>query len=247
MRLAQLSDAAGLPPATVKWYLRIGLVPRGEATARNQARYGPRHVHRLRLVRALLEIGGLSVADARRVLAALDDPACPLAAVVAVAHTALSGRPGGAAPRGRDSASDLVDDYLTTRGWAAVAAQGPRDRLADVLATMAALRQAEGGAAATPPASRAQEVAALLDPYADAADTLAAAEIAGLGGGLPREAAVERAVLGTVLMERAFTALRHLAQEHHMAAQVSSTSPGTARSVSVKPRSRKPASGLQGN
>src|SRR5690606_42064817 len=71
MRMAELSRESGVPVATIKYYLREGLLHPGERTSPNQARYDGTHIQRLRLVRALLDIGGLSVTTAKDGLAAL--------------------------------------------------------------------------------------------------------------------------------------------------------------------------------
>lgn len=74
MRVSRLSELTGIPVPTIKFYIRDGLVPKGTATARNQAIYGQEHVDRLRLIRALTGIGRLSLeTSARDVLAAIDD------------------------------------------------------------------------------------------------------------------------------------------------------------------------------
>ncbi|MET1074743.1 MAG: MerR family transcriptional regulator, partial [Umezawaea sp.] len=52
MRMAELSAESGVPVATIKYYLREGLVPAGELTSPNQAQYQARHLQRLKLVRA---------------------------------------------------------------------------------------------------------------------------------------------------------------------------------------------------
>src|ERR1700716_801088 len=44
MRMAELSAESGVPVATIKYYLREGLLPPGERTSRNQARYDDVHV-----------------------------------------------------------------------------------------------------------------------------------------------------------------------------------------------------------
>src|SRR5918996_2993811 len=73
VRMSELSRAAEVPVATVKYYQREGLLPPGDATGPNQADYGAGHVRRLRLIRILREVGGLGVAQVRAVLAAMDD------------------------------------------------------------------------------------------------------------------------------------------------------------------------------
>jgi DNA-binding transcriptional MerR regulator len=209
--MAALSRTTGIPTATIKWYLREGLLPRGDTTKPNQAEYGELHVHRLRLVRALTEVGGLPVAEVRAVTAALDDPSVELAAVLKVAHGALSH--GAVAAAGPEAAA--VDALLVRRGWNVNEGSPARDDLAGVISTLAGL--VDAGPDGT-------EVAiGLLEPYADAVEGLAAMEIAGLPVQEGRDAVVERVVVGTVLLERAMGALRRLAQEHAFA-QVTATS-----------------------
>jgi DNA-binding transcriptional MerR regulator len=74
MRVSELSDRSGVPLSTIKFYIREGLLPRGESTASNQARYAKTHLERLALIRALREVCGLGIDAVRRVLTALDDP-----------------------------------------------------------------------------------------------------------------------------------------------------------------------------
>ncbi|BCJ69537.1 hypothetical protein Prubr_65580 [Polymorphospora rubra] len=61
----------------MKYYQREGLLPEGVRSAPNQVDYGDAHVHRVRLIRALLETGGLSVAATKEVIAALDAEDAP--------------------------------------------------------------------------------------------------------------------------------------------------------------------------
>src|SRR5919197_5194181 len=78
MRIAELSRQTGVPVATIKYYLREGLLPAGEATGPNQAQYGEEHVRRLRLIRALVTVGGVSIASVGAVLEAIDAVDRPL-------------------------------------------------------------------------------------------------------------------------------------------------------------------------
>ncbi|MFD4901184.1 MerR family transcriptional regulator [Streptomyces sp. ADI93-02] len=73
MRLSELSERSGVPLATVKYYLRERLLPAGTRISATQADYDEDHLRRLRLVRALLQVGRLPVATAREVLAHIDD------------------------------------------------------------------------------------------------------------------------------------------------------------------------------
>ncbi len=73
MRLSELSERSGVKTATIKYYLREGLLPPGRRVSATQAEYDESHLRRLRLVRALLQVGRLPVATAREVLEHADD------------------------------------------------------------------------------------------------------------------------------------------------------------------------------
>src|SRR4030081_3166458 len=72
VRMAELSARTGVPIPTIKFYLREGLLPPGERTSPNQAQYGEEHARRLKLIRALVDVGGLSIVASRAVLGHLD-------------------------------------------------------------------------------------------------------------------------------------------------------------------------------
>lgn len=73
MRVSELVACTGVPLATVKYYLREGLLMPGEATSATQARYGEEHVRRLGLVKALAG-AGLPIPRIRKVLQLIDHP-----------------------------------------------------------------------------------------------------------------------------------------------------------------------------
>ena len=70
MRLAELSERSGVSTATIKYYLREGLLPPGRRVNATTAEYDEEHLRRLRLVRALIQVGRVPVATAREVLGA---------------------------------------------------------------------------------------------------------------------------------------------------------------------------------
>ena len=72
MRLAELTRRSGVPRSTIKFYIREGLLPAGDPQGRNQASYGPRHLERLELIRALREVAGLPLEVITRVAKQLD-------------------------------------------------------------------------------------------------------------------------------------------------------------------------------
>src|SRR5438105_27350 len=90
MRIGELSRRTGVPVATIKFYTREGLLPPGERTSPNQVAYADAHVRRLKLVRAMLEVGGLSVAAARDVLAEVDATERSLHGMLGAAQTAVT-------------------------------------------------------------------------------------------------------------------------------------------------------------
>jgi DNA-binding transcriptional MerR regulator len=215
VRISELSRASGVPLPTIKYYLREGLLPPGNPTAPNQADYGHAHLHRLRLVRALMEVGGLGVAAVRAVLDAIADERLPTGAVVAVAHRAL-GPPPDAGPVGEDVARARaeVDRFLTELGWRVSPDAPARRALADALAALWRLGRDVG--------------AEVFRPYAEVADELAASELATVPSAGPRAETVEQVVVGTVVFEAALAALRRLAQAHRAATHFpSSEMPGS--------------------
>ena len=120
MRMAELSRRSGVPTGTIKYYLREGLLPGGQATAPNQAEYDQQHLDRLSLIRALREAAGLPIATIARVFAAMDshrDDAPP--EYLSIAIGALS--EPLAVPEGRaeeyGQAEKQVADLLEMLGW----------------------------------------------------------------------------------------------------------------------------------
>lgn len=206
MRISELARRSGVPIPTIKYYLREGILPRGTRTAPNQAEYGDEHVHRLRLVKALTEVGGLSLEATRSVLAAADDPDMPIHEVFGVAHSRLRlSSPHPQQSKALEEARDEVDRYLARLGWRVKANAPPRQDLARALVVLRGLGWEIG--------------AEVFDPYARVANEIASWEIAQLPEDAPRARRIEGVVVGTVVFEVVLTALRRLAEEHHSAAR----------------------------
>ena len=115
MRISELARQSGLPVATIKFYLREGLLPPGAPISRTQAEYDDAHLERLRLIKALRDIADLSVATVGTVLAAVDDEEVPLLDLLGVTQTAVavSKVPASASQAGVELAARLLDDL----GW----------------------------------------------------------------------------------------------------------------------------------
>ena len=91
MRISELSSQTGIPIATIKFYLRENLLHDGFRTAATQAQYDESHVARLRLIRALLGPGGLSIAAAHRVIQAIEEPPESVYELLGIAARAVTG------------------------------------------------------------------------------------------------------------------------------------------------------------
>jgi len=68
LTIAELVQRTQVPPATVHYYLRQGLLPKPKQPAPNRFLYDERHVRALRLIRILRERRGLPLAMIRRIL-----------------------------------------------------------------------------------------------------------------------------------------------------------------------------------
>jgi DNA-binding transcriptional MerR regulator len=204
MRISDLSRESGVPIPTVKFYLREGLLPAGERTARNQAAYGAAHLRRLRLIRVLVDVGGLSLQAVRRVLAALERENAPLHEILAEAHAALPHDTQRTDPVLAPARVE-TDAWLVELGWKLGDGNPARDDLAAALVALRGLGWSVGPG--------------VFERYASHAMELAEAEIAYVAAAPRPETAIEATVIGTVVFERALVALRRLAQEHHSRAK----------------------------
>src|SRR5687768_10077798 len=90
MRIAELSRQSGVPVPTIKYYLREALLPPGELTSPNQASYGEAHLRRLRLIRALVDLGQVPIARVKEILEGLDSDSMTLHEQIGRAHRAIT-------------------------------------------------------------------------------------------------------------------------------------------------------------
>lgn len=200
--MAELSRASGVSIATIKYYLREGLVPPGERTSANQAEYSAAHVDRLRLIRVLREVGEMPVATIGRVLAAVGDATVPVHEMLGMAHHALGGAEGDAEPPSPEAIA-WVDAVLARAGWQVAADAPARLMLARAVGSL-------------PDLGRAVDLDVLAF-YADHADAIARWELEQTSSEPSREGRLRRVVAGIVVYEQVLVALRRLAQEHHSA------------------------------
>src|SRR5690242_6196114 len=179
MRISELSERSSTTVATLKYYLREGLVPAGESLGATRADYSEAHLQRVRLVRALID-AGVSVAESKRVVEALDSPPTSRHDLLGKAQYALP------ATHPDVPVSDEVRDLLDQLGWT-VSPDSP------------ALRSLTGAIAAARSAGVPLEPESLTG-YARATEDIAAVDVAAV----PRDdlaAALHRVVAGTVLVD----------------------------------------------
>ncbi|GAA1627469.1 MerR family transcriptional regulator [Nonomuraea maheshkhaliensis] len=206
MRISELSAKSGVAIPTIKYYLREGMLHQGEQTAATRAEYDETHLRRLRMIRAMLEVGRLSVASIKKVIESVEDESLPTHEMLGTAHYALS--PGVEPEPGEEweAARAQVDALVEELGWDVDPEAPPRGELAQTIIRM-----------------RQLGVSIDLGPYAEAARKLVAeVEMKTIPFDGPRDAAVEALVLGTVLYGRAFDALRRMAQESESARRLTS-------------------------
>ncbi|MFE2285193.1 MerR family transcriptional regulator [Streptomyces sp. NPDC059443] len=200
MRIGELARRTGVSVATVKYYTREGLLPPGEHRGANQVSYEASHVHRLKLIRAMLEVGGLSIAAARAVLTEVDSPRRTVHGMLGVAQSAVS-KPVAE----RDAEADWegaereVTELVRRHGWAVKPDNPGWKSLVQIVVTYRGLDRGD--------------LLTLLDEYAAVAGRLARAEVAVLAGVPGTDGKVEGVILGAVLGDAAMSALRRIAQE----------------------------------
>ncbi len=199
MRIGELSRRTGVSVPTIKYYLREGMVQPGVRTGPNQSQYAEIHVRRLRLIRVLMDIGGLSVAGARDVLASLDSPTSSVFEMLGKVQRALIERWQPRLAAATEVATREAADAVGRRGWR-IRASGPGMlALSGLLSTLRQLGD--------------EDFMTLLDAFAEAAERLAQAELEVVRRRPDVYSMAEAVVVGTILGDAILTSLRRLAEE----------------------------------
>jgi DNA-binding transcriptional MerR regulator len=211
MRMSELSKESGVPIATIKFYLREGLLAAGMPTARNQARYDDSHLSRLRLIRILTGIGQLSLASVREVLTAIDNKGLSVQGLCKVVNRALFTEqltPEETSDGG--STRTRVNEFVDGLGWLVEANDPGRGTLTHVLIALRKLG--------------CDVDVKVLEPYAEAAIDQATRE-AELVRADANGAAIDSTTLvaRTVLFEVAFVAMRRMAQDYYLSQRFAGT------------------------
>lgn len=194
MRISELSAETGVSVSTLKFYLRERLLDPGEAVSATQSNYTDAHVERVRLIRALTEIGGLSVAHCRDIVAALATTPNSFGDLLGVAHRALPA-PGVDQPE-----SEQVHRFIARLGWR-VDPESPARR-----SLSAAVQAAQEAGVPIPEDA--------VSAYAEASLAIARADVTALLQEPDLEHMLRTMAVGTVMNDAILSSLRRLAQEH---------------------------------
>ncbi|MBD0840038.1 MULTISPECIES: MerR family transcriptional regulator [unclassified Streptomyces] len=208
MRLAELSERSGVSTATIKYYLREGLLAPGRQINATTADYDEEHLRRLRLIRAMIQVGRVPVATVREVLGHVDDDSLPRAIRLGSAVWALPQVPE---PDAEDEfvqgARAAMTELLRTLGWThaqSLAEASPAFR--SLVVAAAALRRIGYDWSAE-----------VLVPYARLMHQVAELDMDFMESHVSEAEKAEVAVLGVVLVEPMLRALHRLAQEEESA------------------------------
>jgi DNA-binding transcriptional MerR regulator len=199
MRMAELSAESGVPVATVKYYLREGLLPPGERTSPNQARYAATHVQRLRLIKALTEVGGMSLASVGTVLEAIDGDKTPHR-TMGVVQEELAGPSPTVSDEAAQWAWELLDGMVRRNGWGELKRQ--HAAVQNVVAALATAKELGH-----------EKLAEHLEDYAHLAIRVAELDVETVTGLASFDKIIEAGLVVTVLGDRIFAGLRHLGQD----------------------------------
>ncbi|AVV40314.1 transcriptional regulator [Streptomyces sp. P3] len=208
MRLTELSERSGVSTATIKYYLREGLLPPGRRLNATTAAYDEEHLRRLRLVRAMIQVGRLPVATVREVLGHVDDDSLGRTIRLGAALWALPQVPE---PDTEDehvrAARQEADDLLRTLGWTN----------ARLLTTISPAYRSLVVAVAALHRLGYDWDAELLFSYARLMHRAAALDLDFVETRESEAERIETAVLGAILVEPILQALHRLAQEEESA------------------------------
>ncbi|WP_329403771.1 MerR family transcriptional regulator [Streptomyces virginiae] len=218
MKISELSRRTGVPVASIKYFLRQGLLPVGRATAATLAEYGEEHAQRLRLIKALTTLGGLSIAATREVLGAVDQAhssesalgAVSYALPVPVAAQGAAGREAEAEAEAETAADATagaeVAELLADLDWQAPSTS---PHVQGLTVALEELRRLD-----------AQYAPGELAAYAELAESVARLDLERAAGLDDPVALAERAVIVFAICAPVFELLRRLAQEDQVRRRV---------------------------
>lgn len=201
MRMAELAKRSELSVATIKYYLREGLLRAGHRTSVNQAAYDESHLERLRLIRALASVAGMPLTTIRKVVHTIDAKPSVLDAM-ALTQDALVGNigtdPCGEADEAAEAALARV---VRARGWRCQPGSPAHAAATRAIAEL----QSEG----------LTTLVDRLGDYAAAADSVGRVDLEAVSDAGSLDATIRGVVLGSALRRPLLDALVLLAQQHY--------------------------------
>ena len=200
MLVSELAERADVPVATVKYYLREGLLPPGDVTGPRRAEYDEAHVRRLRILRALREVGGAPVSALQVIVDAVEDDSRPMHDVLCQISDALS--PPLPVDGPDQVAAPQVNAVIAGVGWTGARKDAAaRRRLAELVQLVS------------------EELLTIdteiLAYYAHLADELCRTELALIDTTKDRQGTLEDMVVGEAVFGEILTLLRRLGHEHY--------------------------------
>jgi DNA-binding transcriptional MerR regulator len=210
LTISELAERSRTSIASIKFYMREGILPSGDLSAKHRAFYGEAHVRRLRVIHALRNVGGLSLLTIGGICRLIDaDHGTPVIDVVSRTMDALGLRGPRKAASGRKehaTARSEVLGFLDARG---IRVRRHATAVEDLAAALITLRNVIG------PEVGAHDFA----PYLDAMCALAERDYQAnkdlfANPQTVAEAATLAVVLGIVLWEPVLLLMRRIALEH---------------------------------
>ncbi|MFJ3875984.1 MerR family transcriptional regulator [Streptomyces sp. NPDC090077] len=219
MKISELSRLTGVPVASIKYFRRQGLLPAGRATAATLAEYGEEHAERLRLIKALTTLGGLSIAATREVLGAVDQAHTTEGALGAISY-ALPVPVASQGPAGEEEETEAdeaagaeVAELLAALDWRA---PGASPHVKGLTAALKELRRLD-----------AQYAPGELAAYARLAESVARLDLERASCLDEPVALAERAVIVFAICAPVFELLRRLAQEDQVRRRIADDAAGS--------------------
>ncbi|MGG6379754.1 MerR family transcriptional regulator [Paenarthrobacter sp. NEAU-H11] len=198
MQLHELSQRSGVTPASIKYYLREGLLPPGEAVHATRAEYSASHLERLELIQALRRIVGLNIGQIRGLVKMADDGVPRLDLLAAVQRVVLD--LGNYTTAIGGEAAEATAAVVRLRGWPDSPSDA-RNALTAHLELMAGLKI---------PVS-----ATVLEAYSKAMDDVAGIDIAATTAPESTDRLILTAAVGMHMHSQLLLKLLALAQASH--------------------------------
>jgi DNA-binding transcriptional MerR regulator len=200
MLVSELAERADVPVATVKYYLREGLLPPGDVTGPRRAEYDDSHLRRLRILRALREVGGAPVSALQVIVDAVEDDSRPMHDTLCEISDELS--PSLPVEEPDRESVPLVTAAIAGVGWTGVRQDAAaRQRLAELVQLV-----------------REELLTVdeqILAYYAGLADQLCRTELALMDTTKDRQGRLEDMVVGEAVFGDILTLFRRLGHEHY--------------------------------